>query len=116
MLEELGALDEQARRDLRAALRALERLERADDAPPGERAPPGAAGAAGPRQVQLQIDAEDAYSTSFHDDYESALKWLVAGPFLLATVAAIRRADRDALELDVLGASIPTSTQGLHEE
>lgn len=64
----------------------------------------------------LGVDAEDAYSTSFHDDYESALKWLVAGPFLLATVAAIRRADRDALELDVLGASIPTSTQGLHEE
>ena len=63
----------------------------------------------------LGVDAEDAYSTSFHDDYESALKWLVAGPFL-ATAAAIRRADRDALELDVLGASIPTSTQGLHEE
>ena len=64
----------------------------------------------------LGVDAEDAYSTSFHDDYESAIKWLIAGPFLLATVAAIRRADRDALELDVFGASIPTSTTGLHEE
>lgn len=63
-------------------------------------------------------DAEDAYSLSFHDNYESILKWLVAVPFLLASFVAIRRASEEALELDVFGASatIPTTSKGKHEE
>jgi hypothetical protein len=68
-------LDAQARRDLRAALRALERLER--DGTPPERAAPGA-GAAGPRQVQLQIDAEDAYSAQLERERAAEIARLAA--------------------------------------
>jgi hypothetical protein len=69
------------------------------------------------QDVNLIAD-EDAYSVSFHENYEIALKWLVALPFLLASAAAIRRASEDALEMDVFGASasIPTTTKGMHEE
>ena len=60
--------------------------------------------------------AEDAYSVSFHENFEIALKWLVAAPFVLACINAIRRASADAVELSIFGASIPTSSKGRHEE
>ena len=112
-----GALDEQARRDLRAALRALERLERAD-APPGEGAPPGAAGAAGPRQVQLQIDAEDAYSAQLERERAEEIERLAAQVSTvnmiyrdIASLVGAQQEDVDEIE-DLVSRSHDRTTSG----
>ena len=113
-----GALDEQARRDLRAALRALERLERTDDAPPGEGAPPGAAGAAGPRQVQLQIDAEDAYSAQLERERAEEIERLAAQVSTvnmiyrdIASLVGAQQEDVDEIE-DLVSRSHDRTTSG----
>ena len=56
----------------------LEAPRASADAPPGQGAPPGAAGAAGPRQVQLQIDAEDAYSAQLQRERAEEIERLAA--------------------------------------
>ena len=106
------ALDEQARRDLRAALRALERLERADDAPPG------AAGAAGPRQVQLQIDAEDAYSAQLERERAEEIERLAAQVSTvnmiyrdIASLVGAQQEDVDEIE-DLVSRSHDRTTSG----
>jgi len=65
------------------------------------------------------MTSEDAYSVSFHEDYEVALKWLVVVPFLLASAVVLQLTSRDVLDEDLFGSSsygIPTSTIDLHEE
>lgn len=65
------------------------------------------------------VTSEDAYSVSFHEDYEVALKWLVVVPFLLASAVVLQLTSRDVLDEDLFGSSsygIPTSTIDLHEE
>ena len=106
------ALDEQARRDLRAALRALERLERADDAPPG------AAGTAGPRQVQLQIDAEDAYSAQLERERAEEIERLAAQVSTvnmiyrdIASLVGAQQEDVDEIE-DLVSRSHDRTTSG----
>lgn len=106
------ALDEQARRDLRAALRALERLERTDDAPPG------AAGAAGPRQVQLQIDAEDAYSAQLERERAEEIERLAAQVSTvnmiyrdIASLVGAQQEDVDEIE-DLVSRSHDRTTSG----
>ena len=105
------ALDEQARRDLRAALRALERLERAD-------APPGAAGTAGPRQVQLQIDAEDAYSAQLERERAEEIERLAAQVSTvnmiyrdIASLVGAQQEDVDEIE-DLVSRSHDRTTSG----
>ena len=107
-----GALDEQARRDLRAALRALERLERTDDAPPG------AAGTAGPRQVQLQIDAEDAYSAQLERERAEEIERLAAQVSTvnmiyrdIASLVGAQQEDVDEIE-DLVSRSHDRTTSG----
>ena len=106
------ALDEQARRDLRAALRALERLERADDAPPG------AVGTAGPRQVQLQIDAEDAYSAQLERERAEEIERLAAQVSTvnmiyrdIASLVGAQQEDVDEIE-DLVSRSHDRTTSG----
>ena len=106
------ALDEQARRDLRAALRALERLERTDDAPPG------ATGAAGPRQVQLQIDAEDAYSAQLERERAEEIERLAAQVSTvnmiyrdIASLVGAQQEDVDEIE-DLVSRSHDRTTSG----
>ena len=106
------ALDEQARRDLRAALRALERLERADDAPPG------AAGTAAPRQVQLQIDAEDAYSAQLERERAEEIERLAAQVSTvnmiyrdIASLVGAQQEDVDEIE-DLVSRSHDRTTSG----
>ena len=105
------ALDEQARRDLRAALRALERLERAD-------APPGAAGTAGPRQVQLQIDADDAYSAQLERERAEEIERLAAQVSTvnmiyrdIASLVGAQQEDVDEIE-DLVSRSHDRTTSG----
>ena len=106
------ALDEQARRDLRAALRALERLERADDAPPG------AVGTAGPRQVQLQIDADDAYSAQLERERAEEIERLAAQVSTvnmiyrdIASLVGAQQEDVDEIE-DLVSRSHDRTTSG----
>ena len=103
------ALDEQARRDLRAALRAL---ERADDAPPG------AVGTAGPRQVQLQIDAEDAYSAQLERERAEEIERLAAQVSTvnmiyrdIASLVGAQQEDVDEIE-DLVSRSHDRTTSG----